>query len=254
MPFETMIGLRYTRAARGARGTNRLVSFISLISMAGAAVGVAALIVVLSVMNGFQEELRNRILGVASHIQVTGMHEPLPHWQQVVDESLKNQHVLEAAPYVQEHAMLSHEGHVRGVIVRGVLPVEEEKVADFARYMREGQLDALQAGGFGIVLGVDLARMLNVGVGGQITLVAPQGMVTPAAVLPRVRQFTVVGLFEAGMQEADTGLALIHMHDAQVLYRLGEGQKASKYERNKNSHPSYFKRAFPQIFFHLCQS
>ena len=223
MRFETLIGLRYTRAARGAQGTNRLVSFISLISMAGAAVGVAALIVVLSVMNGFQEELRSRILGVASHIQITGMNEPLQNWQQVADEARQNPHVLEAAPYVQEQAMLSHGGHVRGVMVRGVLPADEEKVADFARYMREGQLEALHAGGFGIVLGQDLARMLNVGVGGQLTLVAPQGMVTPAAVLPRVRQFTVVGIFEAGMQESDTGLALIHMSDAQALYRLGDG-------------------------------
>lgn len=223
MRFETLIGLRYTRSRRASRGGNRLVSFISLISMAGAAVGVAALIVVLSVMNGFQEELRSRILGVASHIQITGMNAPLQNWQQVADEARENHHVLAAAPYVQEQAMLSYGGNVRGVIVRGVLPIEEERVADFARYMKQGRLDDLQAGGFGIVLGRDLAAMLNIAVGDKLTLIAPQGMVTPAAVMPRVKQFTVVGLFEAGMQESDTALALIHMTDAQTLYRLGDG-------------------------------
>lgn len=222
MRYEILVGLRYTRSRRRARGRNGFISFISLVSMLGTALGVAALIVVLSVMNGFQEELRTRILGVASHIQITGMDGDLEAWQQVADQSLENPSVLAAAPYVQEQGMLSFDQKVRGTLVRGVLPADEDRVADFGRYMRGGGLDALQAGRFGIVLGRDLAYALRAGLGDKITLIAPQGLVTPAAVLPRVKQFEVVGIFEAGMQEYDAGLALIHMRDAQVLYRMDD--------------------------------
>jgi len=222
MRYEILVGLRYTRSRRRARGRNGFISFISLVSMLGTALGVAALIVVLSVMNGFQEELRTRILGVASHIQITGMDGDLDAWQQVADQSLRNPSVLAAAPYVQEQGMLSLDQKVRGTLVRGVLPADEDRVADFARYMRGGSLADLQAGRFGIVLGRDLAYALRAGLGDKVTLIAPQGLVTPAAVLPRVKQFEVVGIFEAGMQEYDAGLALIHMRDAQVLYRMDD--------------------------------
>jgi lipoprotein-releasing system permease protein len=222
MRYEILVGLRYTRSRRRARGRNGFISFISLVSMLGTALGVAALIVVLSVMNGFQEELRTRILGVASHIQITGMDGDLDAWQQVADQSLQNPSVLAAAPYVQEQGMLSLDQKVRGTVVRGVLPADEDRVADFARYMRGGRLEDLRAGRFGIVLGRDLAYALRAGLGDKVTLIAPQGLVTPAAVLPRVKQFEVVGIFEAGMQEYDTALALIHMRDAQVLYRMDD--------------------------------
>lgn len=222
MRYEFLVGLRYTRSRKRAQGRNRFISFISLVSMLGTGLGIAALIVVLSVMNGFQEELRTRILGVASHIQVSGQQNELTSWQQVADQSLRHPSVLAAAPYVQEQGMLSFDQTVRGTLVRGVLPADEERVADFATYMRAGSLEALEAGRFGIVLGRDLAFALRVQMGDKVTLIAPQGLVTPAAVLPRVRQFEIVGIFEAGMFEYDSGLALIHMRDAQALYRMGE--------------------------------
>ena len=222
MRYEVLVGLRYTRSRKRAQGRNRFISFISLVSMLCTGLGVMALIVVLSVMNGFQEELRTRILGVASHVQVMGNGETLEPWRQVAEESARHPSVLASAPYVQEQGMLSFNQTVRGVQVRGVVPSEEERVADFSEYMRAGSLDELQPGRFGIVLGRDLAFALGVRMGEKITLIAPQGIVTPAAVMPRVRQFEVVGIFEAGMFEYDSGLALIHMRDAQVLYRLGD--------------------------------
>ena len=226
MLFEVMLGLRYTRSRKRARKI-RFASVISFVTMLGTALGVAALIVVLSVMNGFQEELRTRILGVASHIQITGFDGPLPAWQSVADDASSVPHVIAAAPYVQEQAMLSfgdanRPTAVRGAMLRGVLPVDEEKVADFADYMYVGSLDALQPGRFGIVLGSDLARALRIEVGEKVTVIAAQGVVTPAAVLPRMKQFEVVGLFEAGMAEYDSALALVHMQDAQTLFRLGD--------------------------------
>ncbi len=222
MRYEFLVGLRYTRSRKRAQGRNRFISFISLVSMFGIALGVAALIVVLSVMNGFQEELRTRILGVASHVQVHSVDGGLLAWQQVGEEAGRHPSVQAAAPYVQEQGMLSFGEGVRGTIVRGVIPAEEDKVADFGRYMKVGDFGALQAGRFGIVLGRDLAQALRVQLGDKVTLIAPQGLVTPAAVLPRVKQFELVGVFEAGMFEYDSGLALVHLADAQALYRLGD--------------------------------
>jgi lipoprotein-releasing system permease protein len=219
MAFETLIGLRYT-AARKPGGGNRFISFISLISMLGLALGVAALIVVLSVMNGFQKELRTRILGVASHAQIMGAEGELDSWEAAVANVSKHPRVVAAAPYVQQQGMLSLAGQVKGVLVRGILPGDEEKVADFARHMKVGKLERLQPGEFGIVLGAELAYALRAFEGDKVTLIAPQGMVTPAAVLPRMKQFTVVGIFEVGMFEYDSGLALVRMEDAQKLYQM----------------------------------
>jgi len=219
LPYELLVGLRYTRAKR----RNHFISFISLISMAGIGLGVAALIVVLSVMNGFQTELRTRILGVASHIQISGMGGELHNWLEVGRQALQHPEVKAAAPFVQAQAMLSREEAVRGTLVRGIIPELEDKVADFARFMKAGKLSDLQPGGFGIVLGADLANALGAGLGDKVTLIAPQGTVTPAGVVPRLRSFTVVGVFEAGMYEYDSGLALIDLNDAQLLYRLGDG-------------------------------
>ncbi|MCB1955131.1 MAG: lipoprotein-releasing ABC transporter permease subunit [Rhodocyclaceae bacterium] len=222
MRYEWLVGLRYTRSRKRAQGRNRFISFISMVSMLGIALGVAALITVLSVMNGFQDELRSRILGVASHAEVMGFGTDLSDWQQVAEQVRANPDVLAAAPYVQAQGMLSLDEAVRGTLVRGILPADEERVADFARYMKLGALADLRPGEFGIVLGLELAHALRAQVGEKVTLIAPQGMVTPAAVLPRLKQFTVVGIFEAGMYEFDSGLALIHMADAQVLYRMGD--------------------------------
>lgn len=223
MIYELLIGLRYTRAQpRQSGSSNRFISFIALISLLGLALGVAALIVVLSVMNGFQKELRTRILGVVSHVQISAQDGALTDWQTTMQLAVRNQRVLAAAPFVQEQGMLSFDGEVRGMIVRGVLPEMENGVADFAAHMRVGQLATLRAGEFGMILGSELARALRVAVGDKVTLLAPQGLVTPVAVMPRMKQFRIVGIFEVGMFEFDSGLALIHLSDAQTLYRMGD--------------------------------
>ena len=222
LPYELWIGLRYTRVGKRSAHRNGFISFISLISVLGLALGVAALIVVLSVMNGFQKELRTRILGVAAHLQISGPGGELAPWHEVMAQAATHRRVLAAAPYVQAQAMLALDEGVRGTIVRGILPTEEERVADFAKHLKAGSLELLQPGEFGIVLGLELAHALGASLGDKVTLIAPQGMVTPAAILPRLKQFRVVGIFEVGMYEYDSGLALIHLQDAQRLYRLDE--------------------------------
>jgi len=218
MRYELWVGLRYTRAKR----RNHFISFISLFSMLGMALGVATLIVVLSVMNGFQKELRSRILSVVSHIEITGGDQPLRDWHAVMQEASKVPRVLAAAPYVQAQSMLIYDQVARGAVVRGIQPDAEANVADFAGHMKIGRVDMLVPGEFDIILGLELARALNVGIGDKVTLVAPEGMVTPAAVLPRLKQFRVVGVFEIGHFEYDSGLALINIEDAEKLYRLGD--------------------------------
>jgi lipoprotein-releasing system permease protein len=218
-PFELIIGLRYTRAKR----RNHFISFISLISMLGMALGVAALIVVLSVMNGFQKEIRTRILGVAPHLQITGADgNRLMDWQPIVQRVRHNAQVAAAAPFVSGQGMVSFEQNVQGVMVRGVLPEEENGVTDLSDKMKAGALANLQAGEFGIVLGSDLARALGAHMGDKVLLIAPQGQITPAGMMPRLKQFHVVGIFEIGMAPYDNALALIHMNDAQKLYQLGD--------------------------------
>ena len=216
LPYELLIGLRYTRAKR----RNQFVSFISMISMLGIALGVTALIVVLSVMNGFQTELRGRILAVVSHVQISGASGEMGDWQHVAEQSVQQPGVVAAAPYVQAQGMLSYEQSVRGTMVRGILPDLEDKVADFRSNMKKGSLDTLVPDAFNIVLGSELARALAVSVGDKVTVIAPQGSVTPAGIVPRLKSFTVTGIFEVGMFEYDSGLALIHMTDAQRLYRM----------------------------------
>jgi lipoprotein-releasing system permease protein len=218
MPYELFVGWRYTRAKR----RNHFVSFISLTSMLGIALGVAALIVVLSVMNGFQKELRARILGVASHVQITGFDNSLADWKRVADAARREPGVVAAAPYVNAQALLSFDGNVRGTLVRGIDPVLENQVAEVGSHMIAGRLDELVPGEYGIVLGSELARALGARLGDRITLIAPQGLVTPAGVLPRLKQFRVTGMFEVGMFEYDSGLALVALEDAQRVYRLDE--------------------------------
>jgi lipoprotein-releasing system permease protein len=218
LPYELLVGLRYTHAKR----RNHFISFISIVSMAGIALGVMALIVVLSVMNGFQEELRSRILGVAAHLEITGPGERLSDWRAVLSQVRRNADVLAGAPYVNGQGMLVNGDAVRGVVVRGILPEYENRVADFAQHMKAGRLENLQAGTFGIILGGELARALGVAPGDKLVLLTPQGNITPAGVMPRLKQFTVAGIFEAGMFEYDSGLALVHLADAQKMLRLGD--------------------------------
>ena len=217
-PYELTVGLRYTRTRKGA-SRNTFISFIALTSMAGIALGVAALIVVLSVMNGFQEELRNRILSVASHVEIRGVPD-LRDWQEVAAVAKKDPRVVAAAPYVSGQAMLTAGESNRGVIVRGIDPAMEAGVAEIGEHMKQGRLENLKPGGFGIVLGSEVARALGVGLGDTVVAITPQGTVTPAGTLPRVKSFKVVGIFEIGMYEFDSGLALIDLDDAQKLYRV----------------------------------
>ena len=218
-PYELFIGLRYTRAKR----RNHFISFISLISMLGMALGVAALIVVLSVMNGFQKEIRARILGVAPHLKISSAEsDRLGEWQPVLQAVTRHPQVAGAAPFVTGQGMVSFEQSVHGVMVRGILPEEEGKVVDMSGKMKAGALQSLQGGGFGIVLGSDLARALGVRLGDKVLLITPQGQITPAGMLPRLKQFRVTGIFEIGMTPYDNTLALIHMNDAQKLYQMGD--------------------------------
>ena len=217
-PYELLVGLRYTHAKR----SNNFISFISFVSMAGIALGVAALIIVLSVMNGFQEELRTRILGVASHVEISGSAGTLEDWQGAASEVKLHPEVLASAPFVMNQAMLAVGENVRGAVVRGVLPAKEAEVTDFVTRMTIGTLEDLRPGEWNIVLGYELAQALGVGVGDKVTVITPQGNITPAGMLPRMKQFSVRGIFQAGMYEYDAGLALIHLQDAQKLSRLGE--------------------------------
>ncbi len=219
LPFEWLVGMRYTRAGR-RNGRNSFISFISLISMAGIALGVAALIVVLSVMNGFQKEVRDRMLSVLAHIEIYDATGALPDWQETAREALQNKEVIGAAPYVAGQAMMTRDDTVHGVIVRGVLPQEEPKVSDVASQVRAGSFSELRPGEFNIVLGSELAADLHADVGDKVTMIAPQGQITPAGVIPRLKQFTVVAIFEAGHHEYDSSLAFIHIDDAMKMFRL----------------------------------
>ncbi len=217
-PYELWIGLRYTRAKR----RNHFISFISSVSMAGIALGVMALIVVLSVMNGFQEELRARILGVAAHIEATGPGERLTDWPALAAQTARHPLVRAQAPYVSGQALLTAGQATKGTLIRGILPERENQVTDVAVHMQSGRLEDLRAGEFGIVLGAELARALGVMRGDRLTVIVPQGTVTPAGLLPRMKAFTVVGIFSVGMYEYDAGMAMLHLDDARKLYRLGE--------------------------------
>jgi lipoprotein-releasing system permease protein len=216
--YEYFIGLRYTRS----RQRTRFISVISLISVVGIALGMTVLITVLSVMNGFQKEVRTRMLNAVSHVQIAGRTEKLADWKKIAAIARTNPRVLAAAPYVNVQGLLTSGSQVKGAYLRGILPELEGTVSELARHMRRGSVDALKAGEFGVVLGDALARALDVNVGDKVILVAPQGQVTPAGLLPRLRQFTVVGTFNIGHQEIDGGLALLHIEDAQKLYRMGD--------------------------------
>lgn len=215
-PYELFIGLRYLRAKR----RNGFISVISLISMLGIAVGVMALITVLSVMNGFEEELRNRILSMTSHATVTGPHDRLSDWDEVIEVAGQHPDVVGAAPYVEAEGMLSNAGKLSGAAIRGVLPAEEVAVSDLHTKMLRGNMADLEAGEYRIVLGRYLAYSLGAQVGDKIVLLISEGNVTPAGIVPRMRRFTVAGIFEAGMYEYDRTLAYIHLDDARRLFNL----------------------------------
>ena len=220
-PLELKIGLRYLRAKR----RNQFISFISLTSMLGIVLGVTALITVLSVMNGFEKELRERILGMASHITITRMDgDVLQDWAELGQSIAQtNPRIVGMAPYVRKEVMKSFGSQVQGGLLRGVLPEQDPNVSDVWQKMVYGELGDLRPGEFGIVLGKGLARKLGVAQGDKITVVTPQASNTPAGIMPRMKRFTVKGIFEVGMHEYDSALALIHLEDAARLFRMQGG-------------------------------
>lgn len=215
-PFELLLGYRYTRAKR----RNGFISFISLSSMIGIALGVFALITVLSVMNGFQQELRDRILGMTSHMTLSEEMETLDEWQELYQQVHEIEKVIGAAPNVMGQGMLSFGEKVKGVAVRGILPNYEHEVADIGSKMVAGSLSDLKKKKYNVVIGVELANALGVSIGDKIMLISPQISTSLMGVMPRTKRFTLVGLFEAGMFEYDSGLAIVHLADAQKVFKM----------------------------------
>jgi lipoprotein-releasing system permease protein len=220
IPYELLIGWRYTRAGRATR-RNGFISFISGVSMLGIALGVAALIIVLSVMNGFQKEVRDRMLGVVSHIEVYAAGgQALVNVQRTLNEVRANPQVVGAAPFIAAQALLARGEDMKGVLVRGIDPAIEHQVTDLASGEQAAVLKQLVPGSFGVVLGAELARSLGVRTGDKVTLVAPSGQVTPAGVVPRLKQMTVMGTFDSGHYEYDSAMAFTHWEDAAKVFRL----------------------------------
>ena len=219
-PYELILGWRYTRAGRASR-RNGFISFISGVSMLGIALGVAALIIVLSVMNGFQKEVRDRMLGVISHIEVFAPGgSALPDLAQTLAEVRQNPQVVGAAPFIAAQALLARGEDMKGVLVRGIDPALEGNVTDLAAQLKDSVFPKLLSGEFGVVLGGELARAMGVRTGDTVTLIAPSGQVTPAGVVPRLKQMTVVGTFDSGHFEFDSALVLMHQDDAGRIFRL----------------------------------
>ncbi len=219
LPYEWAVGIRYTRAGkRSAR--NSFISFISLISVSGIALGVAALIVVLSVMNGFQKEVTDRMLSVVAHIEIYDARGGMPDWQGVMKEAFKHPAVKGAAPFVETQGMLMNDGIMKPALLRGVLPAEEVKVSDVPKNVKQGSFDALRAGEFNIVLGIELARSLGLKIGDKVTLAVAPGQGSAAGLAPRMLHLTVAGIFEAGHFEYDSGLAFVNMSDAESIANL----------------------------------
>lgn len=217
-PYELAIALRYVRS----RNKNRFISFISVISMAGIALAVAVLIMVLSVMNGFESEVRNRILQIVAHASITGLDGRISDWRSLAAVAGQNQQVIAGARFVDGQAMLVGPAEIRGVQLRGVDPASELKTSALGSLLVEGSLEALEPGSFGIVIGKTLAEQLHVTVGDSVIMLVAQGTITPAGVVPRMRRFRVTGVFYAGMYEFDRALVFVHIADAQRLLRFGE--------------------------------
>ena len=218
-PLIVYIGLRYTRAKR----RTRFISFITFISVLSIALGVTALITVLSVMNGFEGELRERIVGMTSHASISGIGGQLRNWRDLEPPLQKEPNVLGWAPYVEGQAMVSSDQRASGVMLRGILPDYESRVSEVTQHLIGGSMTDLKPGEFGIILGAELAGYLGAGPGDKVTVITPQLTATPAGILPRLKRFTVVGIFQVGMYEYDRNLALIQLDDASKLFRMDDG-------------------------------
>ena len=217
-PLELFIGQRYTHSRR----RNRFISFISFASMLGILLGVTVLITVLSIMNGFEKELRDKILGVVAHVTVSGTNGQLSDWTSKLDGLKAEKHVIGAAPYVQKQVMLTNGNLMRGVVLQGIDPAQQSQVSDVNFKMLEGNFSNLKPREYGIVLGVEVAANLGVIPGDKVTVIVPQVQVTPAGVLPRLKRFTVVGIYQIGHPEYDGMTGFIELGDASRLFRLGE--------------------------------
>ena len=218
-PLSLFIGLRYIRAKR----RNGYVSLFSIFSVIGISMGVMVLIVILSVMNGFEREVRERILNMISHITVSAYEGPIQQWQQVVEQVKQVPGVTGTAPYIRKEGMLINRRQVHGALFRGIDPSLEKTVSKVADNMQQGQLTNLKPGEFGIILGYQLANKLGVDVGDKITMVTPSANITPAGVIPRLKRFTVVGTFKVGFYEYDSAVGLIHLDDAARVFRIRDG-------------------------------
>ena len=216
--YEWLIGLRYLRSAH----RSGFVSFVALMSVIGLALGVAVLIVVMSVLNGFEKELRSRILSVTSHAAITGLEGEIPNWRQAQADAARQPTVIAVAPFIESQGLFANGERISAATVRGILPAEEVKAVGLASRMTQGSLEDLQPGKFRVILGSVLAEELEVTVGQTVVLMAPEGSATPAGFAPRMRRFTVAGIFHSGMYENDRGIALTHLADAARLYRLGD--------------------------------
>ena len=217
--LEWRIAARYLRA----RTDNRFLSFISVVGALGVAIGVAVLLVVLAVMNGFEIELRERILSIASHATLAGLDGPLEDWRALAARVAKEPNVQAVAPYVEERVLLAHRERVSGALVRGVLPDAEARVGSIADHIRSGSLASLVPGSYRVLLGKALAAELGARPGDTVVMAAPRGTATPAGVVPRVRRFTVAGIIDSGLYEFDRNVALVPLADAALLFRLGSG-------------------------------
>ena len=241
-PLPLFIGLRYVAAER----RNHFISFISLISMLGIALGIATLITVISVMNGFQQELRTRILGMTAHATIYGYRGGLEDWPAAKAVADAHPLVVGAAPFIQGESMITVGGRVSGVLLRGVQPALEPQVTLIGDRMVNGRLDDLRASEFGIVLGAKLMRYLRVSLGDKITMVTPQALATPAGILPRMKRFTVVGGYEIGMHEYDRAMAVMHLADAATLLRLGDRVTGVRLQLNDMFHARDTARAIAE--------
>jgi lipoprotein-releasing system permease protein len=216
--LEWRLAVRYLRA----RTDNRFLSFIAVVGVLGLAIGVAVLLVVLSVMNGFERELRERILSVTSHATLSGLDGPLSDWPAVRARVQQEPRVLAVAPYIEERGLLVHSGRVSGALIRGILPTDEERAASIRRLVASGSLTSLTDGSYHVLLGKALAAELGVRLGDTVVLAAPRGITTPVGVAPRVRRLTVSGIVDSGLYEFDRNVALVNLADAARIFRLGD--------------------------------
>lgn len=242
--FELKVGLRYLKAKQ----KNSFVSFISFISMIGIALGVAALITVLSVMNGFQHDIRQKIIGISAHMQLTDASGSLQNWQKIGVKAKTTPQIISFAPYIDGSALVNFEGNVNGILVRGIAPDYEKMVDSIDKTIIKGDYNSLIPGAFKILIGVELAKQLGVGIGDKITIITPEGQITPGGVIPRFKQFTIGGVFNTHMNQYDSSLAYINLNDAQLLFKMDSAVTGIRLKVQDLSYTKKYKEELESIF------